>query len=60
MTPTPDLEKLAAVRDQVTVFSGVSHPGVTGGHAAERIGDQTRHPSLVRAMSNEATLRIFR
>ena len=23
-------------RDQLTVFSGVSHPGVTGGHAAEK------------------------
>src|SRR5262249_48009208 len=77
---TPYLEKLAAVRDQFTVFSGVSHPGVTGAHAAEkcfltgtphperggfrnwisldqfaaeRIGNQTRYPSLVLAMSNE-------
>jgi len=33
---SPYLEKLAAHRDQFTVFSGVSHPGVTGGHAAER------------------------
>src|SRR4029078_4488471 len=33
---TPYLQKLAAVRDQVTVFSGVSLPGVTGGHAAEK------------------------
>jgi hypothetical protein len=32
----PYLEKLAAHRDQLTVFSGVSHPGVTGGHAAEK------------------------
>jgi hypothetical protein len=80
--PTPYLEKLAEVRDQVTVFSGVSHPGVTGGHAAEKcfltgtphperggfrngisldqlaaewIGDQTRYPSLVLAMSNEGS-----
>jgi len=30
------LERLAAHRDQMTVFSGVSHPGVTGGHVAER------------------------
>src|SRR5262249_3003569 len=30
------LEKLAAHRRQMTVFSGVSLPGVTGGHAAER------------------------
>jgi hypothetical protein len=33
---TPYLEKLAAHRDQFSVFSGLSHPGVTGGHAAER------------------------
>ncbi len=77
---TPYLEKLAAHRDQLTVFSGVSHPGVTGGHAAERcfatgtphperggfrnwisldqfaaeqIGNRTRYPSLVLAMSSE-------
>jgi hypothetical protein len=77
---TPYLQKLADVRDQLTVFSGVSHPGVTGGHAAEkcfltgtphperggfrnwisvdqfaaeRIGNPTRYPSLVLAMSNE-------
>src|SRR5436305_9958906 len=33
---TPYLQKLAAVRNQMTVFSGVSHPGVTGAHAAEK------------------------
>src|SRR5262245_15255153 len=33
---SPYLERLAKVRDQFTVFSGVSHPGVTGGHAAEK------------------------
>ena len=33
---TPYLEKLKAHRDQFTVFSGTSHPGVTGGHAAEK------------------------
>lgn len=33
---TPYLQKLAAVRDQWTALSGVSHPGVTGGHAAEK------------------------
>ena len=33
---SPYLQKLAAHRDQMTVFSGVSLPGVTGGHAAER------------------------
>ena len=77
---TPYLQKLAAVREQLTVFSGVSHPGVTGAHAAEkcfltgtphperggfrnwisldqfaaeRIGNHTRYPSLVLAMSGE-------
>lgn len=77
---TPYLEKLATVREQLTVFSGVSHPGVTGGHAAEkcfltgtphperggfrngisldqfaaeRMGNHTRFPSLVLAMTNE-------
>ncbi|MEQ1841216.1 MAG: DUF1552 domain-containing protein, partial [Verrucomicrobiales bacterium] len=30
------LEKLAAHRQQMTIFSGCSHPGVTGGHAAEK------------------------
>jgi len=29
------LEKFAKHREQFTVFPGVSHPGVTGGHAAE-------------------------
>lgn len=33
---TPYLEKLAAHRNNFTVFSGVSLPGVTGAHAAER------------------------
>ncbi len=33
---TPYLQKLSAVRDQMTVFSGCSYPGVTGGHAAEK------------------------
>ena len=32
---TPYLEVLAPLRDQVTVFSGLSHPGVDGGHMAE-------------------------
>src|SRR5262245_7880245 len=31
---TPYLKKLEAVRKKTTVFSGVSLPGVTGGHAA--------------------------
>jgi hypothetical protein len=85
---SPYLERLAAHRDQFTVFSGVSHPGVTGAHAAEKcfltgtphperggfrngisldqvaaeeIGNQTRYPSLVLAMSNEgATLSYTR
>src|SRR5881296_2255924 len=33
---TPYLEKIAAHRQNMTVFSGVSLPGVTGAHAAER------------------------
>ncbi len=33
---SPYLERLAKHRDQFTVFSGVSHPGVTGAHAAEK------------------------
>jgi hypothetical protein len=33
---SPYLERLAKFRDQFTVFSGISHPGVTGGHAAEK------------------------
>lgn len=76
----PYLEKLASHRDQITVFSGVSLPGVTGGHqaekcfitgtphpeqngfrneisldqfAAEHIGNLTRNPSLVLAMTTE-------
>jgi hypothetical protein len=77
---TPYLGKLAAHRSQMTVLSGVSLPGVTGGHqaercfitgtphperggfrndisldqfAAEQIGNLTRHPSLVLAMTTE-------
>lgn len=77
---TPYLERISAHRDNMTVFSGVSLPGVTGAHAAEKcfltgtphperggfrnwvsldqvaaeqIGNQTRHPSLVLQMSNE-------
>ncbi len=77
---SPYLERLAAHREQMTVFSGTSFPGVTGGHTAERcfltgtphpdrggfrngvsidqfaaeqIGNQTRYPSLVLAMTNE-------
>jgi len=33
---TPYLEKLATHKANMTVFSGTSLPGVTGGHAAER------------------------
>jgi len=33
---TPYLQKLAHVRNDLTVFSGCSHPGVTGAHAAEK------------------------
>jgi hypothetical protein len=85
---SPYLERLSAHRKQMTVFSGVSLPGVTGAHAAERcfltgtphperggfrngvsldqfaaeqIGNQTRFPSLVLAMTNEnATLSYTR
>src|SRR5262245_15611805 len=32
---TPYLEVLREHRDQVTVLSGLSHPGVDGGHSAE-------------------------
>ena len=35
-TLSPYLERLAAHRDKMTVFSGVSLPGVTGAHAAEK------------------------
>jgi hypothetical protein len=35
-TLSPYLAKLGDFRKQLTVFSGVSHPGVTGGHAAEK------------------------
>jgi len=34
--PSPYLQRLAAHRQDLTVFSGVSLPGVTGGHTAER------------------------
>jgi len=77
---TPYLERLAAHRNDMTVFSGVSLPGVTGAHAAEKcfltgtphperggfrngvsldqlaaeqIGNRTRYPSLVLAISSE-------
>ncbi len=33
---TPYLQKLEANRNDITVFSGTSHPGVTGAHAAEK------------------------
>ena len=33
---SPYLQKLAANRNDFTVFSGTSHPGVTGAHAAEK------------------------
>lgn len=77
---TPYLERLASHRNEMTVFSGVSLPGVTGAHAAEKcfltgtphperggfrnglsldqlaaeqIGNRTRYPSLVLAISSE-------
>ncbi|MEA3210710.1 MAG: hypothetical protein QOE70_3767 [Chthoniobacter sp.] len=79
---SPYLERLAAHRPNFSVFSGVSLPGVTGAHAAEKcfltgtphperggfrnwisldqfaaeqVGNQTRYPSLVLAMSNEGS-----
>jgi len=78
--PSDYLGKLGTHLGRLTVFSGVSLPGVTGGHVAERcfltgtphpdrggfrngisldqfaaeqIGNQTRYPSLVLAMTNE-------
>ncbi len=33
---TPYLERLAKHRNNFTVFSGVSHPGVVGGHGADK------------------------
>src|SRR6186713_3384443 len=86
---SPYLVRLAAHRKNMTVFSGVSLPGVTGAHAAEKcfltgtphperggfrnwvsldqyaaehIGNRTRYPSLVLAMSGEgsATLSFTR
>ena len=33
---SPYLKKLAAHREQFTVFSGLSHPGVDGGHRADK------------------------
>ena len=77
---SPYLERLSQFREQFTVFSGTSHPGVTGAHAAEKcfltgtphperggfrngisldqfaaeqLGNRTRYPSLVLAMTNE-------
>lgn len=77
---TPYLEKLKEFRNDFTVFSGTSHPGVTGAHSAEKcfltgtphperggfrnwvsldqyaaelVGNRTRYPSLVLAMSSE-------
>ncbi|MCO8124564.1 DUF1552 domain-containing protein [Stieleria sp. TO1_6] len=35
-TPSPYLEVLGDLRKQMTVFSGISHPSVDGGHAAEK------------------------
>ena len=84
--PSAYLERLKTHRDQITVFSGVSYPGVDGGHtaqkcfltgtphparggfrngisldqfAAEEIGNQTRHPSLVLAVTNENATMSF-
>jgi hypothetical protein len=80
-TPSPYLKILQEYRKDFTVFSGVSHPNVDGGHPsdisfltaaphpasssfrntisldqyiAERIGDQTRFPSLTLAVNTGA------
>jgi len=34
-TPSPYLQPLSDIRDDFTVVSGTSHPGVSGGHTAE-------------------------
>jgi hypothetical protein len=79
--PSPYLKILQEYRDSFTVFSGVSHPNVDGGHPsdisfltaaphpasssfrnsisldqyiAERIGSQTRFPSLTLAVNTGA------
>ncbi len=79
------MQRLAAHRDNLTVFSGVSHPDVNGAHqadrcfltgtphpgqggfrngisldqyAAELIGNRTRYPSLVLAMSDEGIMTL--
>ena len=79
--PSPYLELLQEYRQDFTVFSGVSHPNVDGGHPsdisfltaaphpasssfrntisldqfiAERIGSQTRFPSLTLAVNTGA------
>ena len=35
-TPSPYLEKITEHREQFTIFSGLSHPGVDGGHRADK------------------------
>ena len=35
-TPSPYLKAVEPLRDSLTVFSGLSHPGVDGGHDSER------------------------
>jgi hypothetical protein len=80
-TPSPYLKILQDYREHFTVFNGVSHPNVDGGHPsdisfltaaphpasssfrntisidqyiAERIGNQTRFPSLTLAVNTAA------
>lgn len=82
-TPSPYLQLLQEHRNEFTVFSGVSHPNVDGGHPsdisfltaaphpasssfrntisldqyiAERIGTQTRFPSLTLAVNGARSL----
>jgi len=60
---SPYLEKIAEHRDQFTVFSGLSHPGVDGGHRADKTFlTAAPHPgrasfrntnSLAQVMANE-------
>ncbi|MCE9534350.1 MAG: DUF1552 domain-containing protein [Planctomycetes bacterium] len=79
---TPYLERLKAHQKNMTVFSGISLPGVTGAHAAEKcfltgtphperggfrngvsldqfaaetVGNKTRYPSLVLAVTTEGS-----
>ena len=46
-TPSPYLKPIEALRDSFTVFSGLSHPDVDGGHDSERsFLTAVPHPSM--------------